>query len=84
MDVAISGFNNSNNMWTMKFDLGYICENCGKKYRDENGTYTILTIPHTRRILKIIKQYADDYDEIVKYLSAYPKVLEIWNKLKQT
>ena len=68
--------------WTMMFDLEFICENVGKRVKDDDGTYTPLTIPHTRKIFKLIKKYKDDCEEIENYLEKYPKLLEVWKKVK--
>lgn len=83
MIVKIQGWNNSNNRWTMTFDLENICDNAGKKLRDSDGRlYTTLTIPHTRKILKLIKRYTDDLDDISEFLKRYPNILDIWEKIK--
>ena len=67
--------------WTMTFDLEFICENAGKRVKDDDGTYTPLTIPHTRKIFKLIRQYKDDCEDIDEYLKKYPRLLEIWKKV---
>ena len=74
--------NNFSSHWTMTFDLEFICENAGKRVNDGDGTYTPLTIPHTRKIFKLIKKYKDDCDDIEAYLKKYPRLLEIWKKVK--
>lgn len=71
-----------NHRWIMMFNLDFICENAGKRVNDGDGVYTPLTIPHTRKIFKLIKKYKDDCDDIVEYLKKYPRLLEIWEKVK--
>ena len=68
--------------WDMRFDLKFICENMGKKINDGGEKYVALTIPHTRRIFRIIKRYAEDLAEIQNFLKGYPKALEVWSKIK--
>ena len=68
--------------WDMRFDLKFICENMGKKINDGDEKYVALTIPHTRRIFRIIKRYAEDPAEIENFLKDYPKALEVWSKIK--
>lgn len=86
MFVEINGFNRSNNKWSMIIDIDVICESMGKKQRDkyDGSTYTLLTIPRTKKIFKLIKRYVEDniLNDISIYLEKYPHVLEVWNKVK--
>lgn len=70
--------------WVMNFDLDYICRKAGKKEKDEDGKlYTPITIPHVKKIFKLIRRYYEDDIEIIDgFLKEnHPKMFDIWKKV---
>lgn len=75
-----------NDVWTgcklvAEIDLKEICVCAGKREYDkyEHRYYTPYTMNKAKKIFKLIKQYADNLDEIESYLKMnYPKMLKVW------
>lgn len=67
--------------WSAEINLKEICECAGKREYDkyEHCYYTPYTMNKTKKIFKLIKQYADNLNEIESYLiTNYPKMLKVW------
>lgn len=67
--------------WSAEINLKEVCECAGKREFDkyEHRYYTLYTMNQAKKIFKLIKQYADNLDEIESYLKKnYPKMLNAW------
>ncbi|MBR2389959.1 MAG: hypothetical protein IKA94_04100 [Mogibacterium sp.] len=67
--------------WAAEINLKEVCECAGKREYDkyEHRYYTLYTMNQAKKIFKLIKQYADNLDEIESYLKKnYPKMLNAW------
>lgn len=75
--------------WQMTFDLKWICDNAGKRvtvYSFElrkNISYVAFPMNKVKIALRLCYLYSDDEKRkaIKDFLSNYPKMLKIWEKL---
>ena len=65
--------------WSAEINLKEVCECAGKREFDkyEHRYYTLYTMNQAKKIFKLIKQYADNLEEVESYLEKkYPKMFE--------
>ena len=71
--------------WAAEINLKEVCESAGKRGYDkyEHRYYTLYTMNQAKKIFKLIKQYADNLEEVESYLEKnYPKMLKVWANRK--
>lgn len=72
--------------WSAEINLKEVCECAGKREYDkyERCYYTPYTMNQAKKIFKLIKQYADNLNEVECYLEkTYPKMLKVWENRKR-
>ena len=75
--------------WQAEFDLKWICDNAGKRVsvysfqRRKLIYYVAYPMNKAKKALRLCYLYSDNAtrERIKDFLSNYPKMLEIWEKL---
>lgn len=73
----------------MTIDLEQVCRDAGRREKDgidikthRQIYYTVYPMNKAKKLLKLIKRYADNVEEIEAFLKGYPKVFNIWAGIK--